>query len=239
MTNEADVNADAVTLPVEKEKAEEMPMSPRGGRNGDREGLDEATLDTSEMSYFFGQAIFGGAMMAVGYSYTWEHHNEGNVDGVRTDEDNLCPNGATYWLWIAGILLLVSNSIYALAKIDKKCAERDGKTDFGEKVGMVVISFSSSLIIVDLAMLIWGSVVVFGAWSNWTDDFNAYKDNPEEMNFCQYTPMMTAFVILLPVMIAITLCCACCCGNAWIQLHHKELETYEERIGVYSIAKIR
>ena len=69
MTTEADVSADAVTLPVEKEKAE-MPMSPRGGRNGDREGLDEATLDTSEMSYFFGQAIFGGAMMAVGHSTT-------------------------------------------------------------------------------------------------------------------------------------------------------------------------
>ena len=86
MTNEADVNADAVTLPVEKEKAEEMPMSPRGGRNGDREGLDEATLDTSEISYFFGQAILGGAMMAVGHSYTWEHHNGGNVDGVSPDE---------------------------------------------------------------------------------------------------------------------------------------------------------
>ena len=221
-------------------------MSPRGGRNGDREGLGEATLDTSEISYFLMQAILGGAMMAVGYHYTWEYRNGGNVDGVSTEEDNLCPNGAAYWLWIAGILLLVSNSTYALAKIYKKCALRDGKIDFGEMVGMAVISFSSSvMIIVDLTMLIWGSVVVFGAWSNWTDDFNAYKANPEEMNFCQYTPMMTAFVIILlkwvlvPVMIAITLCCACCCGNAWIQLHHKELETYEERIGVYSIAKIR
>ena len=95
----------------------------------------------------------------------------------------------------------------------KKCAERDGKIDCGEKVDMALISFSSSLIfIVNFAVLIWGSVVVFGAWSNWTDDFNAYKANPEEMNFCEYTPMMTAFVILLPVMIAITLCCACCCG---------------------------
>ena len=214
MTTEADVSADAVTLPVEKEKADKMPMSPRGGRNGDREGLVEATLDTSEISYFFVQAILGGAMMAVGYSYTWEHHNGGNVDGVSTEEDNLCPNGAAYWLWIAGILLLVSNSIYALAKIYKKCAERDGKIDFGEKVGMAVISFSSSvMIIVDMTILILGSVVVFGAWSNWTDNFNAYKANPEEMNFCEHTPMMTAFVILLlkwvlvPVMIAITLCC--------------------------------
>ena len=101
----------------------------------------------------------------------------------------------------------------------KKCAERDGKIDCGEKVGMAINSFSSGVMtIVDFAMLIWGSVVVFGAYSNWTDDFNAYKANPEEMNFCEYTPMMTAFVILLlkwvlvPVMIAITLCCARCCG---------------------------
>ena len=32
------------------------------------------------------QAILGGVMVAVGYNYTWEHHNGGNVDGVSTDE---------------------------------------------------------------------------------------------------------------------------------------------------------
>ena len=80
----------------------------------------------------------------------------------------------------------------------KKCAERDGKIDCGEKVGMAVNSFSSGVMtIVDFAMLIWGSIVVFGAWANWTDDFDAYKANPEELNFCAHTPMMTAFVILI------------------------------------------
>merc|ERR1712227_374176 len=164
-----------------------------------------------------GQAILGGVMVAVGYNYTWEHHNGGNVDGVSTDEDNLCPNGAAYWLWIAGILLLVSNSINGWAKMYKKCAERDGKIDCGEKVGMAINSFSSGVMtIVDFAMLIWGSVVVFGAWATWTDDFDTYK--PEENNFCEYTPFMTAFVILIlkwvliPVIIVITCCCACCCG---------------------------
>ena len=34
----ADVTVDAATLPVVKEKAEEMPKSPRGGRNGDKRG---------------------------------------------------------------------------------------------------------------------------------------------------------------------------------------------------------
>ena len=99
----------------------------------------------------------------------------------------------------------------------KKCAERDGKIDYGEMVVMDVSSFSSGVLtIVDFAMLIWGSIVVFGAWANWTDDFDAYKANPEELNFCAHTPMMTAFVILIlnwiliPVMIACACCFACC-----------------------------
>merc|ERR1711982_45797 len=176
---------------------------------------------TSEKGYSIVQAILGGVMVAVGYNYVWEHHNGGNVDGVSTEEDNLCPNGAAYWLWIAGILLLVSNSINGWAKMYKKCAERDGKIDCGEKVGMAINSFSSGVMtIVDFAMLIWGSVVVFGAYANWTYKWDDYK--PEENNFCEYTPFMTAFVILIlkwviiPVMIVITCfcacCCACCCG---------------------------
>jgi len=92
----------------------------------------------------------------------------------------------------------VITAINGWAKIYKKCAERDGKIDCGEKVGMAVNSFSSGVMtIVDFAMLIWGSVVVFGAWANWTDDYQVYKNNPEEMNFCEHTPMMTAFVILI------------------------------------------
>merc|ERR1712137_121151 len=156
---------------------------------------------TSEKGYSIIQAILGGVMVAIDYNYTWEHHNGGNVDGVSTEEDNLCPNGAAYWLWIAGILLLVSNSIN----------------------GWAINSFASGVMgIVDFAMLIWGSVVVFGAWANWTDDFEEYKDNPEKFNFCENSPMMAAFIILIlkwvliPVMIAITCCCAClcacCCG---------------------------
>merc|ERR1712045_576487 len=178
---------------------------------------------TSEKGYSIMQAILGGVMVAVGYNYYWPHHNGGNVDGVLTEEDNLCPNGAAYWLWIAGILLLVSNSINGWAKMYKKCAERDGKIDCGEKVGMAINSFSSGVMgIVDFAMLIWGSVVVFGAYSTWVSDWDTYKKEPENHNFCEYTPMMTAFVILIlkwvliPVMIAITCfcacCCACCCG---------------------------
>ena len=41
MTTEIDVQVDISTLPVVKEN----PKSPRGGRRGDREGLDEAVLE--------------------------------------------------------------------------------------------------------------------------------------------------------------------------------------------------
>ena len=219
MTTETVVNIDASTLPVMK--VEQKPKSPRGGRNGDWEELDEAALETSDIICFIINAIQGGVMVAVGYSYTWEQHNGGTVDGVSTEEDNLCPNGAAHWLWLAGILLLVSNSIDGLVKIYKKRAERDGEIDCGEMA--VNIFFSVVIFILDWAILIWGWAVVFEAWANWTDDFNVYKANPELLNFCEHIPMMTAFIILLLnwaliyLMIAINClydcysCYSCCC----------------------------
>ena len=55
-------------------------------------------------------------------------------------------------------------------------------------VGMAIVQF---------AMLIWGSVVVFGAWATWTDDFEKYKNNVDELNYCKYDPMTFAFSLLL------------------------------------------
>ena len=66
-------------------------------------------------------------MVAIGYNYTWMHWKESGQQDVSPTEDNLCPNGAARWLWIAGICLLVLNSINGWAKMCKKCAERDGK----------------------------------------------------------------------------------------------------------------
>ena len=134
--------------------------------------LREEFKHNSKTSISIVKVILGGVMVVIGSNYT---------------EDNLCPNGAARWFLIAGICLLVSNLINVLAKLFKKCAERDGKIDYGEMV----------VTIVDFAMLIWGSIVVFGAWANWTDDFDAYKAKPKELNFCEHTPMMTAFVILI------------------------------------------
>ena len=109
-----------------------------------------------------------------------------------------CPNGAAYWLYVAGICLLVSNSINILAKICKKCAENDGNIDCSEKFVMRVTQISSGVMtIVDLVMLIWGSVVVFGAWATWTDDLDKYTANMDGLNYCKYQPMLFAFSILL------------------------------------------
>ena len=42
-----------------------------------------------------------------------------------------------------------------------------------------------------------GSVVVFGAWASWTDDYDEYVADTENKNYCAYEPMMYAFVILI------------------------------------------
>ena len=59
-------------------------------------------------------------------------------------------------------------------------------------MALVVIS----VMIVEFAMLIWGTVLVFGSWSNWKEDWDAaYYDRDD--NYCPFSPMMMAFVLLI------------------------------------------
>jgi len=186
----------------------------------------------SEKGYSFIQLIVGAVMVGVGYQYlplqyrNWYYNPEtmkiDNGDGTFTDiadpkEQDPCPNGSAYWLYVAGILLLVSNFLNGWSKMYKKCAERDGKIDCGEKFSMAVNSASSTIMsIVDFAAMIWGSVVVFGAWATWTDDYAIYAADTDAYNYCEHTPMMTAFVILIlkwvmiPCMIVAMCFCGCC-----------------------------
>lgn len=192
-------------------------------KNGEFEAKMEEfknNSDSSEKGYSFIQLIIGGVMVGIGYTnLPIEYRNWGDLSEL-TDEEKRdpCPNGAAFWLYVAGIIILVTNFMNGWAKFYKRCAERDGKIDCGEKCGMAVNKMSTGIMsVVDFAMLIWGSVVVFGAWANWTDDYNEYIASGDEKNFCEYTPMMTAFVILIlkwvliPCMIVLTCCCACCC----------------------------
>merc|ERR1712227_761249 len=66
-------------------------------------------------------------------------------------------------------------------------------------------------VVVNAIVTIWGSVVVFGAWSNWTEDV----DDP--VNYCNKVPMLTAFILLILrwVLLPLIACCCCCttlCG---------------------------
>ena len=60
----------------------------------------------------------------------------------------------------------------------------------GEKVMRVA---ACSYMFVEFVLLIWGSVVVFGAWATWTYD----ESDAEEPTYCPYRPMMFAFVLLI------------------------------------------
>ena len=91
-----------------------------------------------------------------------------------------CPNGAADWLYTAGICLLVS-AILIPCMIG------------GVIAGVWPLAIPLlGLVIMEFSILIWGSVVVFGAYKDWTYDVEKYSEN-----FCEYRPMMFAFVILI------------------------------------------
>jgi len=139
--------------------------------------------DYIEIGYCITKLILACIMIPIG-----SKHESTAVE----NSSESCPNGAAYWMKIAGIVLLISSLMNICAKLYKKYAERDGQVDCCEKCLIGMNYFSTACIgVVDLAMLIWGSVVVFGAYSDWTSD-DAAKDY-----YCAYVPMMTAFVILI------------------------------------------
>merc|ERR1712203_884324 len=76
----------------------------------------------SETGFSLMNLVMGIVMVAIGYQ-----NLPGEVAEGEAAAADPCPNGAAYWLYVAGICLLVSNSINTWAKIYKKCAERDGK----------------------------------------------------------------------------------------------------------------
>ena len=146
--------------------------------------------------------IVGIVMTVIGYNYTWKYHK--GEEGVSTDEDNLCPNGAALWLWIFGICALV---MVLLDLFMTSCVD--------ERIVMKVQPFFNTVMNISwIAMFIWGTVVVFGAYANWTDDFETYKANNKKMNFCEHKPMMTAFVILILLWVLLgpfAFCSTFCC----------------------------
>ena len=134
-------------------------------------------------------------MLAIGYHYKddWQ-------------------NGAANWLFIAGILGLVIQALIVWAKIIPKISK---DSCIETPIQAVNSSTMAILAIVEFAILIWGSVVVFGSWSKWT------RKDPISNDYCAFTPMMTAFVILIIkwvlmpgviVLLCILVCFSTCCA---------------------------
>lgn len=82
--------------------------------------------------------------------------------------------------------------------IYRRCAKSDNQIDDSER-RVLRINMVSSLVmnIIDFAMIIWGAVVVFGAWTTWTDDIEKYMADKDGWNYCKKTPMIFAFSILI------------------------------------------
>jgi len=185
----------------------------------DNEDLKNNGLKT-QRGYNIIQIILAAVMLAIGIKYLPEKTvPEGTKAPIPEDVDP-CPNGAAYYLYVAGIVLLVSNLILILSQAFQWWAEKDGEISCGEGCLLGILKFSFSVIsCVDIVVIIWGSVVVFGAWAGWTDDWKEYEADPENKNFCPYQPMMTAFVllilkwVLIPVIVATWCCCAALCAS--------------------------
>ena len=167
-------------------------------------------------------AINASIMVVIGYlnlPVEYRYSDKEILELPEEDKRDPCPNGAAYWLYIAGIIFLFSNFLFAWSIFYKWFAKRDGKLDRCEKFTIMLNRFvTGSMTVVQFSMIIWGSVVVFGAWANWTDDFAAFEKDPVSMNYCMYLPMMIAFVLLIlewtlvPLMLVLMcLCLFCCC----------------------------
>jgi len=166
-------------------------------------GADNQKAETPILSTIIGLGL-ATAMIVVGVQYD-----------AGTQNNQFCKFGAVSYLYYGGILSLVANLIGILSSAAKWCAMRDGHISAGEKCALGIIGFAAFVVMIcELVVLIWGSVVVFGNYADWEYE----KEDAE--GFCDYTPMMFAFVlliikwVLMPAMILCMCLCACCCAAA-------------------------
>lgn len=182
----------------------------------------EENVEYSQKGLSVVQIILGGVMLGIGNKYmpierlaTREEliANVTTHSGRITEEDP-CPNGAAYFLYVSGIISLVTALVHVLTRVWYHISMRDNHMSGKEaclfwslRVGSVI------LFIAEIVIVIWGSVVVFGAWAHWTDDYKLHAEHPDEYNYCPHEPMMCAFVILLLkwVCIPALFVCAVCC----------------------------
>ena len=182
-----------------------------------KEAIRNASLHL-ELGYSFFGLIFSAVMVGIGVQY------------LPDEKRDPCPNGTASWLFIAGLLALVTQTLNIVAKIYQKFVERNGTNGCGLKFVTACGSYrfsTISMIIVELSILIWGSLVVFGVLNAWSGIF--LKGNSEHRedtkyhnkNYCDFEPMITAFLILIfkweliPCLVVFffMLCCADYCSG--------------------------
>jgi hypothetical protein len=126
--------------------------------------------------------LFDIAMVVIGYQ-----------------NNGLCENDAPLYLLIGGGL----NFGMTLLKIVAVLTPSDCDDKFANGVTPFASLFS-------FGVMIWGSFVVFGAYSSWS--YEEKDQDNKDLSYCPYTPFMFAFVILILewVLKPFLACCECC-----------------------------
>lgn len=137
-----------------------------------------------------------------------------------------CPNGAARWLFGAGITYLVSSAASLCYSLCCRSDQEGSDSKLLQSSSTAARLRGCTATLFSFALLIWGSVVVFGSYGKWKDlpgvenkDFQCSEEMPDREYCCPYTPMMMAFVLLLlqwvAVPILVVLGCFCfCCASA-------------------------
>ena len=162
----------------------------------------EGSIERSELRYSILQIILASVMIGIGASFNG-----------KVDKEEICPNGASWWLLTAGIVLLGHNVLNVTTKIYRNnVLDHRNNSSFAKRCGLEILLISSSVMtIVDVVLIIWGAFLVFGSFGSWTYNVDQYRRNMEDLNYCPYTPMMAAFVILIVKFIMLCLCLCTCC----------------------------
>merc|ERR1711915_162128 len=168
-----------------------------------RENGQQSSTKTS-LGFSSVQVVLGACMVYYGFMYF-------------TD----CNNGASAYLYYGGMCLLCINIASLTLNSCTMCFKKDGDKNCCESCGLGCLTLIASLLsIANLVIFIWGSIVVFGSWSDWSSDpgESVGEDGVANENFCPYTPMMFAFILLVVewVLMPVMLICACCCAACFV-----------------------
>jgi len=160
------------------------------------EGMDAKKNKKPHVCSNLVQCVAGIVMLSVGAAYF-----------------NDCTFDATTYLVVGGTIMLVSN-LLSIVAIMTPC-ECDDK---------LAKALTPLIGLVQFCIFLWGTIIVFGYYSTWSYDIDSVtntSDGEDKIYYCNYTPYMFAFVllilkwVLLPCILVACCCCSClaaCCA---------------------------